>query len=119
MLSFASATDPERTRALIETRMPTEGKISRTVDLLRPESAEKILAYAAEKAGQLAHRQLGTRHLLLGLLRVDKSLAQPSLHDSGFTLPEARAEMAAQKLTETDPRQPGPWLVSTVGPRSN
>jgi len=99
--------DPERTRTLIETHTPPMDKISTTVDLPLAEGAKKVLAYAAEEAERLSHRHLGTRHLLLGLLRGDKSLAQEVLHQSGFSLPETRAEMAAQKMTETDPRQAG------------
>ncbi len=99
--------DSERTRALIEAAMPPAQKISTTVDLPLAESAKKVLAYAAEEAERLSHRHFGTRHLLLGLLRADKSLAQDILHQSGFSLAETRAEMAAQKLTEADPRQPG------------
>ena len=68
---------------------------------------KKVLAYAAEETERLSHRHLVTRHLLLGLLRGDKSLAQQILHESGFALAETRAEMAAQKLSETDPRQRG------------
>ena len=99
--------DPERARALIETHMPPGEKISTTVDLPLAEASRKVLAYAAEEAERLSHRHLGTRHLLLGLLREDKSFAQDILHQSGFSLAETRAEMAAQKLTETDPRQAG------------
>ncbi len=99
--------DPDRTRALIETHMPPRDKISTTVDLPLAEGAKKVLAYAAEETERLSHRHLGTRHLLLGLLRGDKSLAQQILHESGFALAETRAEMAAQKLSETDPRQQG------------
>jgi ATP-dependent Clp protease ATP-binding subunit ClpC len=99
--------DPERTRTLIEAHMPPAEKISTTVDLPLAESAKKVLAYAAEEAERLTHRHLGTRHLLLGLMRGEKTLAQQILHDSGFTLAETRVEMAAQKLSESDPRQPG------------
>ena len=87
--------------------MPPAEKISTTVDLPLAESAKKVLAYAAEEAERLTHRHLGTRHLLLGLMRGEKTLAQQILHDSGFTLAETRVEMAAQKLSESDPRQPG------------
>ncbi len=99
--------DPERTRVLIEAHMPPATKTSTTVDLPLSESAKRVLAYASEETERLAHRHLGTRHILLGLLREDKSFVQEILHQSGFSLAEARAEMAAQKLTETDPRQAG------------
>ena len=103
--------DPERTRVRIEAHMPPAQKISTTVDLPLSESAKRVLAFAAEETERLAHRHLGTRHLLLGLLRGDKTLAQEILHQSGFSLDETRAAMAAQKPAETDPRQ----QVTTLG----
>jgi len=104
--------DPERTRSLIESHTPPAGKrISATVDLPLSEGARRVLAFANEETERLAHRHLGTRHILLGLLRDDKSFAQEILRQSGFTLDEARSAMEAQKLAETEPRQP----VATVG----
>jgi ATP-dependent Clp protease ATP-binding subunit ClpC len=99
--------DAQKMRELIEAHMPPKEKISTTIDLPLAESARKVLAYAAEEAERLTHRHLGTRHLLLGLMRGEKTLAQEILHDSGLTPAETRAELAAQKLSESDPRQAG------------
>jgi ATP-dependent Clp protease ATP-binding subunit ClpC len=103
--------DPERTRALIEAHTPPAEKISVSVDLPLSNRAKCVLAYASEETERLGHRHLGTRHLLLGLLREDRSFAHEVLQQFGISLAETRAGMAAQKLSEADPRQP----VQTLG----
>ena len=46
------------------------GKESPTsVDLPLSNESKRVLAYAAEEAERLAHKHIGTEHLLLGLLR--------------------------------------------------
>ena len=53
-----------------------------------------MLAYAAEEAERLQHKHIGTEHLLLGLLREDKSFAAEILHDRGLRLSTIREELS-------------------------
>ena len=54
-----------------------------------PESLH-VLAWAKEEAAALAHRYLGTEHLVLGLLRDEKSKAGPFLRDQSASSERAR-----------------------------
>ncbi len=59
-------------------------KISVRVDLPISEGCEQVLAYAAGEAEQLGLKQIGTEHLLLGLLQLDKGLAAETLKECGI-----------------------------------
>jgi ATP-dependent Clp protease ATP-binding subunit ClpC len=98
--------DPERIRAWVEAEMPPSAKISTDVDLPLSSPAKRAIAYAAEEAERLGRSEIGTRHILLGLLR-EETLAQEILHKSGFSLAETRAEISAKKASEPVPREAG------------
>jgi ATP-dependent Clp protease ATP-binding subunit ClpC len=68
-------------------------KVSATVNLPISESCERILAYAAGEAEQLGFKQIGTEHLLLGILREDKSLAAEMLKGCGVQFATVREEV--------------------------
>src|SRR5258705_4409908 len=55
---------------------------------------KRILAYAAEEAERLNHRQIGTEHLLLGILREEECVAAEILHERGLRLNAIREELA-------------------------
>jgi uncharacterized damage-inducible protein DinB len=77
----------------IQDQTPVREKTSTSVDLpLSPEST-RVLAYAAEEAELLAHKHIGTEHLLLGLLREEKCFAAAMLHERGLQLPAIREEL--------------------------
>lgn len=52
-----------------------------------------VVALAIDEATQLEAREIGSEHLLLGLLREEGSTAQTVLHDLGVTLRKCRAEV--------------------------
>src|SRR5947208_420739 len=62
----------------------------------RPLSHEskRVLAYAAEEGERLAHRHIGTEHVLLGLLREQDSRAGQALRQAGLELTALRAQIA-------------------------
>jgi ATP-dependent Clp protease ATP-binding subunit ClpC len=69
----------------------TKGEhIPTSVDLPLSNECKRVLAYAAEEAERLSNRHIGTEHLLLGLLREEKSLAAQLLLESGLRLGAAR-----------------------------
>jgi len=49
--------------------------IATSVDLPLDEQSKHVLAYAAEEADSMNHRQIGPEHLLLGILREPQSMA--------------------------------------------
>jgi ATP-dependent Clp protease ATP-binding subunit ClpA len=58
------------------------------------EQCERVLSLGAEEATLLKQRYIGTEHLLLGILREEKSFAADILHESGLQLAQAREEIA-------------------------
>jgi hypothetical protein len=58
------------------------------------DECKRILAYAAEEAERLAHRHIGTEHLLLGIFREEKCVAAEILGRHGFKLDAVREALA-------------------------
>src|SRR5579859_935993 len=84
----------ESIRKQIEGRTTIRDKVSTSVDLPLSLECKRVLAYAAEEAERLAHKHIGTEHLLLGLLREDKSFAAEILHERGLRLSTLREELS-------------------------
>src|SRR5882724_8430192 len=68
----------------------SSAKRSTSVDLPLSNTCKSILAYAAQEADKLVSRPIGTEHLLLGLLRENKSTVPPLLATAGISLHSAR-----------------------------
>jgi len=60
-----------------------------------------VLAYAHEESDRLQHRHIGTEHLLLGLLREERSMAAEILYERGLRLNAVRDEIARQSGADT------------------
>ena len=84
----------ESIRKQIEGRTTVREKVSTSVDLPLSQECKRVLAYAAEEAERLSHKHIGTEHLLLGLLREDKSFAAEILHERGLRLSAIREELS-------------------------
>lgn len=56
-------------------------------------STQKVLALAADERRVLGHRYLGTEHLLLGIVREDKSTAARLLRELGLNLNQVRPQI--------------------------
>jgi ATP-dependent Clp protease ATP-binding subunit ClpC len=98
----------ESIRKQIEGRTPIREKVSTSVDLPLSQECKRVLAYAAEEAERLAHKHIGTEHLLLGLLREDKSFAAEILHERGLRLSTLREELSRvqnDKATASRPKE--------------
>jgi ATP-dependent Clp protease ATP-binding subunit ClpC len=59
--------------------------------------AEQVLEFAAEEADRLGHSEIGPEHLLLGILREERSVAALVLMDQGLFLDDVREDVAALK----------------------
>jgi hypothetical protein len=80
----------ETVRRQIENKVTRGAKISTSVDLPLSRDAKRALAFAAEEAKMLRHEQIDTGHLVLGLLRVETSLAAEMLRENGISLETMR-----------------------------
>src|ERR1700685_2706140 len=74
----------ESIRKQIEGHTTIREKGSTSVDLPLSHECKRVLAYGPEEAERLSHKHIGTEHLLLGLLREEKSFAAEILHERGF-----------------------------------
>lgn len=84
----------ESIRKQIEAHTTVREKVSTSVDLPLTHECKRALAYAAEEAKRLNHQHIGTGHMLLGILREEKSLAAEILYERGFRLATVREEVA-------------------------
>ncbi len=89
----------ETIRKEIEGRAIYRDKVSTSVDIpLSPES-KRVLCYASEEAERMLHNYIGTEHILLGLLREEKTVASAILAEKGLRLPAVRDDIV-QLLNE-------------------
>src|SRR5208283_183255 len=68
-------------------------KVPTSVDLPLSHECKRVLAFGAEEAERLNHKQIGTSHLLLGLLREEECFAAQLLREQGLTLDAAREQV--------------------------
>jgi ATP-dependent Clp protease ATP-binding subunit ClpC len=97
----------ESIRKEIEGRTPLRDKVSASVDLPLSQSAKRVLSYAADESERLQHRHIGTEHLLLGILREEKSPAAEILYERGLRLDQVRANLARENLSREMPSSEG------------
>src|SRR2546430_507088 len=86
----------ESIRKEIEGRTLLREKISTSVELPLAPETKRVLHYAHEESDRLQHRHIGTEHLLLGLLREERSMAAEILYERGLRLNAVRDEIARQ-----------------------
>jgi ATP-dependent Clp protease ATP-binding subunit ClpC len=103
----------ESIRKEIEGRTLLREKISTSVELPLAPETKRVLAYAHEESDRLQHRHIGTEHLLLGLLREDRSMAAEILYERGLRLNAVRDEIARQTGADarTSQKKDTPHLV--------
>src|SRR6058998_1017225 len=92
-------------RTLLRERIPTSVELP-----LAPET-KRVLAYAHEESDRLQHRHIGTEHLLLGLLREERSMAAQILFERGLRLAAVREEIARQSGADARHRKDIPHLL--------
>ncbi len=80
------AISTELLQAELERRGPTREKLSTSVEIPFNDEAKRALQHAEEEAERLMHPSIGTEHILLGLLRLESSVAGRMLFDRGMRL---------------------------------
>ncbi|ANM31961.1 Clp protease ClpX [Acidobacteria bacterium Mor1] len=73
-------------QAELEKRGPAREKLSTSVEIPFSDETKKVLQYAEEEAERLMHPHIGTEHVLLGLLRLEESVAGRLLAERGMRL---------------------------------
>ena len=77
----------ENIRKEIEGRTVFREKVSTSVEIPFSAETKRVLQFAAEEADRLLHNYIGTEHLLLGILREERSVAVvDSLSEKGMRL---------------------------------
>src|SRR5213082_194434 len=92
----------ESIRREIESRTLLRERIPTSVELPLAPETKRVLHYSHEESDRLQHRHIGTEHLLLGLLREERSMAAEILFERGLRLAAVREEVA--RATGSDPR---------------
>jgi len=101
-----SHTSIESIRKQIEGRTTIRERVSTSVDLPLSQECKRVLGYAADEAERLSHKHIGTEHLLLGLLREDKSFAAEILHERGLRLSALREELSRMQGEKAPSNRP-------------
>jgi hypothetical protein len=89
----------EEIRREIERRTVFREKVSTSVEIPFSTEIKRVLQYAADEADRLLHNYIGTEHLLLGILREERSVAGSILTGRGMQLETVRADIQ-QLLTD-------------------
>jgi ATP-dependent Clp protease ATP-binding subunit ClpC len=89
----------ESIRKEIEGRALYRDKVSTSVDIPLSVESKRVLGFAAEEAERMLHNYIGTEHILLGLMREEKSIAAGILAEKGMRLSAVREDIV-QLLNE-------------------
>jgi len=81
-------------RTEIEKQITQCERISTSVDMPLTNECKKVLSLAVEEADRLAHQHVGTDHVLIGLLRVEGTLASRILAARGLKPAEVREQLS-------------------------
>lgn len=87
----------------LEQRKLIRNKVPGASEIPLDKASKRALFLAAEEADELSSRGIGTEHLLLGLLREEKSLAAEMLSELGVRLAFTRAELS--RMPHDDSKQ--------------
>jgi uncharacterized protein (TIGR02246 family) len=88
-------------RSEIEKQIPRGERISTSVEVPLSEECAKILKLAGEEAERLGNRHIGTEHLMVAMLGVEKSLAARVLRARGLTAAGVREQLGAAAAAAT------------------
>ena len=80
----------------VEQRIVLRERIPQSSELHLAPLTKRILFYANEESRQLKNRHIGPEHLLLGLVREERSVAAEILFGYGLRLHDVRSEMSKQ-----------------------
>ncbi len=86
----------EAVRREVEERIVLRERIPQSVELHLAPETKRILRFAGEEGENLQSRHIGPEHLLLGIVREERSIAAEILYQYGLRLKDVREEVAQQ-----------------------
>ena len=92
-------------------RLPTLEKGSESNETPFSPSCMRVLHNAADEADRLLHTAIGTEHLLLGLLREERSVAAEVLAARGLTIDAVREAIVTLLSSGEQSEPPGPPMT--------
>ena len=101
----------ETVRKEVESRTILRERRPHTEELPLAPETKRVLAFAHEESERFQHRHIGTEHLLLGLLREDRSLAAEILYERGLRLHTVREEVGRQSGGGQNLKKEAPTLA--------
>ena len=108
----------DQIRKLIEENSPHREKISTSVDLPLSADAKRTLAFGAQESTELNHKVIDCGHLVLGLLRMENSVAAAALQQAGIDSASYRDVLSESPLPKDrsleDVRRPRPDLMRAI-----
>src|SRR5512143_3028948 len=85
----------DQIRKDVEGRSPWREKVSTSLEIPLSGESKRVLAHAAEEAERMMHNYIGTEHILLGLMREERSVAAAILGERGMRLAGVREDILA------------------------
>src|SRR5512136_1906288 len=85
----------DQIRKDVESRSPYREKVSTSLEIPLSGESKRVLGHAAEEAERMLHNYIGTEHILLGLMREERSVAATVLAEKGMRLAGAREDVLA------------------------
>jgi ATP-dependent Clp protease ATP-binding subunit ClpC len=101
----------ESMREQIEKQSPRREKTLTSVDLPLSHECKRALAFAAEEAERYNHKHIAVEHLILGLLREEKSLPAKIMAAHGLTAAQLRQEIISAPGTPAAGPAHVSWLT--------
>jgi enamine deaminase RidA (YjgF/YER057c/UK114 family) len=95
----------DRLRQDVERRTPSGPRISTAVEIPFSAEVKRILAQSAAEADRLAHRAIGTEHLLLAVFHEERSVAASMLTDAGMNPDLFREGVVRAREGSPDPAE--------------
>jgi ATP-dependent Clp protease ATP-binding subunit ClpC len=84
----------DQIRKDVEERSAYREKVSTSLEIPLSTECKRVLGHAAEEAGGLNHSYIGTEHILLGLMREERSVAASILGGKGMRLAGLRNDIS-------------------------
>jgi ATP-dependent Clp protease ATP-binding subunit ClpC len=95
-LPFRTSLSVDSVRREVEERIVLRDRIPQSAELHLAPETKKVLFYANEESRHLKNRHIGPEHLLLGIIREEKSIAAEILLQHGLRVQDIRDELVRQ-----------------------
>ncbi|MFN7975496.1 MAG: Clp protease N-terminal domain-containing protein [Acidobacteriota bacterium] len=106
-------------RQAMESRLHRNERGKPPVEIAISRDTRRLLAHAVEESSQLGHDLLACGHLLLGVLRMEGSMAAKLLAERGFAIAGVRADVvdAVGRVEDARRRAAGKAFVQSIARR--